>query len=896
MIGQTISHYTIVEKLGEGGMGVVYKAKDTTLDRFVALKFLPAHVSASDEVKARFLQEAKAAAALNHAHICTVHGVEDDGSRMFIVMEYIDGGTLRDKIPFDKFTEALTVAIQIGEALQEAHAHGIVHRDIKADNIMLTSKGQVKVMDFGLAKLKGSLKLTRTSSTVGTLAYMAPEQIQGGEVDSRSDIFSYGVLLFEMVTGKTPFRGEHQAAMMYSILNEEAYTVEQFRPEVSPLLSNVIQRCVEKDSADRYQTAGDVVIELRRIQKQSSRIQRNSGVHPVAQAGVAGPPPSGAVRAVGTSQLQGADSHAAGSPVRAALNLKKFLLPGAMILFVLAVLAVYRFTVGSQHAMPFGQMKITRLTNSGKVNQAAVSPDGRYIIYAQTDAGKMSIWMRQTATTSNVQVVPPSEVQYYKLLFSHDGNFIYVLKAEKEGELSHLYVMPALGGSMRKLLHNIGDFTLSPDGSRIGFIRYTVGDATFELKIADMSGANEQAIGQRKAPQSFEAIAWAPDGKTIACACVDGTTLSLVSMPVEGGPGKTISTYKWNTITSMEWLQDGSGLVVVPRDLISSSGAQIWQIMHPSGETRRITNDVNNYTSISLTADSKSLVTTEIESNSSIWLLPANGSGKAGWNTDQAKEVSSGKDDGSGGMSFAPDGQVIYASIASGSSQIWIMNPDGGNPRQLTSGDVPAAAPVVTMDGKYIVYMRPAQGAFDIWRMNIDGTNPLQLTHGEMTFSPDCTPDSKWVIYSRVKDGKYNLWKVALEGGSPVQVTQKHSHTSSVSHDGKFIVCEYQENEEGTSHTLTTMTLDNGAIVKSLVAHEYSPIRWMHDDKSFGVIDPRDGVPNIWTIPIDGSKGEQVTRFRNNRLFNFSLSLDGKTLAVARGPVVSDVIMINDFR
>jgi len=272
MIGQTISHYKILDKLGEGGMGVVYKAQDLKLDRFVALKFLPAHVSVSEETKARFLQEAKAAAALNHAHICTIHGVEEEGGQMFIVMEYIEGGTLREKLPFSKVNDALSVAIQIGEALQEAHSRGIVHRDIKADNVMLTSKGQAKVMDFGLAKLKGSLKLTKTSSTVGTLAYMAPEQIQGGEVDTRSDIFSFGVLLFEMLTGRTPFRGEHEAAMVYSIVNEAAEPIQKYRPEISSEVVHILEKALEKEPADRFQSTADMAVDLRRALKQSSKL------------------------------------------------------------------------------------------------------------------------------------------------------------------------------------------------------------------------------------------------------------------------------------------------------------------------------------------------------------------------------------------------------------------------------------------------------------------------------------------------------------------------------------------------------------------------------------------------------------------------------------------------
>jgi eukaryotic-like serine/threonine-protein kinase len=281
MIGQTISHYKILEKLGEGGMGVVYKAQDTTLNRTIALKFLPDKVNKDETAKARFLQEAQAAAGLNHPNICTIFGVEEYdglqmGKQLFISMEYIEGGTLSEKIPFSKVDDAITIAAQIGEALQEAHAKGIVHRDIKADNIMLTSKGQAKVMDFGLAKLKGSLKLTRTSSTVGTLGYMAPEQIQGGEVDYRSDIFSFGVLLFQMLTGKLPFRGEHEAAMVYSIVNEEPAPLTKYQPELSSELERIIGRALEKVPEDRYQSVADMVSELRRERKKTTKIGRLS--------------------------------------------------------------------------------------------------------------------------------------------------------------------------------------------------------------------------------------------------------------------------------------------------------------------------------------------------------------------------------------------------------------------------------------------------------------------------------------------------------------------------------------------------------------------------------------------------------------------------------------------
>ena len=277
MIGKQVLHYRIVEEIGRGGMGIVYKAHDSRLDREVALKFLPHDLTSTEDEKARFLQEARAAATLNHAHICTIYAIEEADGDQFISMEYVDGITLRRKIAESggmSIDDVVALGVQIGDALHEAHTRGIVHRDVKAENIMVNRRNQAKVMDFGLAKLKGSLKLTKTSSTVGTLAYMAPEQIQGGEVDARSDIFSFGVVIFEMLTAHTPFRGEHEAAVMYSILNEDAEPVSKYIPDASPELIHILNRALEKDPEDRYQSVHDMVIDLRRLKKDSSRISR----------------------------------------------------------------------------------------------------------------------------------------------------------------------------------------------------------------------------------------------------------------------------------------------------------------------------------------------------------------------------------------------------------------------------------------------------------------------------------------------------------------------------------------------------------------------------------------------------------------------------------------------
>ena len=338
LVGKTLSHFQITAKLGEGGMGVVYKAQDTKLDRVVALKFLPPHLTASGPEKARFVQEARAASALNHPHVCTIYDINEAEGQQFIAMEFVDGQTLKEKLPVQKLQDALTFALQIGDALQEAHSKGIVHRDIKCENIMVNTKNQIKVMDFGLAKLRGSMKNTKTSSTVGTLAYMSPEQIQGGEVDARSDIFSFGVVLFEMFTGQMPFRGDHDASMMYSILNEEPESVRTHRPEISGEIDRIVHRALEKDPEDRYQSVADMVSELRREGKASARVSRP---------------------AVSEGMVQHAESAGRPDAVRGASSKKRIILWSALgagllaVAFMIYLLAGHRQTIDSLAVLPF---------------------------------------------------------------------------------------------------------------------------------------------------------------------------------------------------------------------------------------------------------------------------------------------------------------------------------------------------------------------------------------------------------------------------------------------------------------------------------------------------------------------------------------------------------------
>ncbi len=383
MIGTTISHYKILEKLGEGGMGVVYKAHDTKLERDVALKFLPPHLSASESDKARFIQEAKAAATLDHPNICTVYAIDEHEGRLFIAMQYVDGQMLRDRMSVLNQKQALEIGIQVAEGLAAAHEKGVVHRDIKPENIMVRKDGIAQIMDFGLAKLKGVTRLTKEGSTVGTAGYMSPEQIQGQDADHRSDIFSLGVLLYEMLTGQLPFKGVHETAIAYEIVNVDAMPMAVVKPEVDPTLDAIVLECLEKEPKERTQSASQVAVDLKRYRRESSR-QRTSRI--TAARPILGP--SSISRAGGQETAPAQRGKPAWVIVGAT----------AIAMFLLGYLASH---FGSPPETPLPMIKASiNMPNGvryadGLGGNSAISPDGSMIVFAGWDSlSRQRLWLR----------------------------------------------------------------------------------------------------------------------------------------------------------------------------------------------------------------------------------------------------------------------------------------------------------------------------------------------------------------------------------------------------------------------------------------------------------------------------------------------------------------------
>lgn len=695
MIGQTISHYKILEKLGEGGMGVVYKAEDTKLDRTVALKFLPSHVSIVDETKARFLQEAKAAAALNHPNICTIYGVEENAETMFIAMEFVEGGTLTSKIPFTNVDNALTVAMQIGEALQEAHAKGIVHRDIKADNIMLTAKGQVKVMDFGLAKLKGSLKLTRTSSTVGTLAYMAPEQIQGGEVDARSDIFSFGVLLFEMLTGKTPFRGEHEAAMVYSIVNEDPQAIDQFIPDLSPVIVNLIQRCLEKDPNDRYQHFDDIVADLGRAKKKTDRVMRSTVGMPVQQ----------------TSERR--TSGFVSQPTLPTIARRErnpiavYIAIGVAVI-VVGLAAWFFFAKSGIAVNPDMKANVLQIPFT-QYSYPGISPDGKWLAFPAADAnGKWDIYYMHVGGGEPRKITnDATSITNQTATISPDGGSIVYNKPSDDGKTYDLFSISALGGTSRFLADRASVGRWRPDGKRVGFVRIPIpqlqsnsGMIEFWTVGADGSDIRREFIDSLffiKNTNYRYSFCWAPDGNSV-------------------GWVRTLSSLK--------------------QEIIVHSLT--------TGKERQVTKGDENIDDLAWTKDDRIIYSSNRGGNTNLWAIPASGG--------EAVQITKGAGPDVG-ISVAASGNELLYLQQQRVGHIWRANIDGSGIHQLTFDDRQILGAVLSPDKKLIAFVMndpdPLKATSDVYVMDRDGNNRRRLTEGlSRPQNPEWSPDGKRIAFT----------------------------------------------------------------------------------------------------------------------------------------------------
>jgi len=890
MIGKTISHYKILEKLGEGGMGVVYKARDTQLERDVALKFLPAHVSTTKENAARFLQEARAAAALNHANICTIYGVEEleaagGGKQMFISMEFIDGETLREKVPLGGIHDVVAIAAQVAEALQEAHSKGIVHRDIKADNIMVNSKGQAKVMDFGLAKLKGSLKLTKTSSTVGTLGYMSPEQIGGGEVDTRSDIFSFGVLVFEMLTGKLPFRGEHEAAMVYSIMNEAPESITKFLPDAPAELVLLISKALEKDPAERYQAMPEMLVDLRRLKKSTTRL---SGSYSV--------PSSAGVKSVPSSATS--DAARPVPPGETSTRGKRSLLAIGIPLLVIMVAAAWMYLrQGEEPSFRAGELEMSRLTSSGDVGFATVSPDGRYMVYAKGEPGAYSLNIRQIAASGEVEVIPPTPITFFGGTFSNDGNYVYYTASLTESPARAVYRLPVLGGSPpKKIVENVsGAVTLSPDDSKMAFFRQFSSTGEEALFIADADGSHERKLSSRDGQKYFyvsggTAPAWSPDGQRIACAAgavVGKFSLGIVTVDTATGKETEFTTRRWGDMGRIAWIPDGSGIVVCAAD--GGTANQIWSVPSSGGEAQQVTNDLSAYgpSTLDVTGDGSAIISSQTNTTATLWTVP-------GGDAARAKEITRGASrmDGIAGLAWSGDGRIVFTALNGRHVDLLGIGPDGRNENQIAAAKDGYAFPAVDPKTGNIYFGSRDGDIPNIWMTGPDGSGLKQVT-GDEDYNPSVSPDGKWLYFDSWKSGTQSVWKMATASGDSGTILREGASEPCVSPDGGSLACSlYDTVAQRWRPAVIDANTGKTVSVFDLPLSAGGRPRWSPDGKQLHNIDTRGGVSNIISIDPRTGKTEPVTTFTSGRINDFAWSPDGSTLVVSRGQTTTDIVML----
>jgi len=480
------------------------------------------------------------------------------------------------------------------------------------------------------------------------------------------------------------------------------------------------------------------------------------------------------------------------------------------------------------------------------------------------------------------------------LTFSREGNFIYYV-AVRQGQLlvqsADLYQIAALGGAPRKLLEDLDSpISFSPDGKQFAFIRNRPAESA--LMVANADGSGERTIAIRKSPSSFGdllhgGMAWSPDGKVIATIAREAATeMNVMEIPSAGGPEKPISSHAWYAISRLAWLADGSGLIMTAADESSNSGsAPVWLLSYPSGDAKRITNDLNGYIGASLTTDSGLLATVQGNRTSNIWIVP---NGEVG----QAKPITYGAANmvGLGGVAWTPDGRIVYHSTVSGAHGIWIMRADGSGQRLLSIGG-DAGYPAVCPDNRYIVFVSERAGRA-IWRMDLDGSHPTQLAEGGNF--PQCTPDSRWVVYQ----SESSLWKVPIDGGERVKVIGGWFAGAAISPDGKWIAAQFIQTDDRTGAKIAIVPIEGGEPIKVFDVSLDLPaqIRWTPDGSAVTYLSRRDGIVNIWSQPFEGGPPRQLTDFKSDEIFFFDWSRDGRQLLLARGIWTRDVILISNFR
>jgi eukaryotic-like serine/threonine-protein kinase len=907
LIGRKISHYRILQVLGGGGMGVVYQAEDLKLGRRVAMKFLPGDLASDPTAFDRLQREARAASSLDHPNICAVYELGEHDRQPFIVMQLLEGQTLREWIEAAATQstpvppeEVLDLAIQIADGLEAAHKKGIIHRDIKPANIFLTSRGQAKILDFGVAKFielpdtvpesgtapsaqetRANPTLTRTGVSMGTPSYLSPEQVRGEKLDARTDLFSFGLVLYEMVTRQRAFSGNTAAVICDAVLHLPVLPLRQLNPGIPLELERIINKTLEKDRERRYQTAADLREGLQRLKRQTEISTDSSAIAAITQQHKTGVVVSGLV---------------------------------ALALLVAAGFGIYSLMIRTG-PQPFKDFTVTQITNTGRAELAAISPDGKYILHLQNDTGMRSLRLRNILTASDTQIIVPTPARYKSLVFSPDGNYVYFRQlTDSVGSEWDVYRLPVLGGSPQRIARDVdSDITFSPDARRVAYVRANDPEnGKYRLLSANPDGSDETVL----AIQNIDGVgneayppfsAWSGDGKKIAYSYAKMADQPgvLKAFDLASKRFSVLERFPNSLTFEIRWLPRERWLMLLHAEKGPNFGSpQIAAVSLADGKLYPLTRDTNSYSTLTLSADGKSAATVQVKITETLNLLPG-----FGQSTQTAAAPHSQVEDVSA-FDWTTDGKLVVSD----GSHLLRVRTDGVKELTLASDPVAAVLSLARCSSKYVLLNWAYPGGRDgrtIWRVNADGSNPKQLSSGNYDISPACSPDGNWAYYV---DGLRTLMRVPVEGGraeivpgSTVPNSSRLLGSPDFSPDGRRLVLIADTYDPGTHQGQPKLAVVDLESASESVPHLLDPhpgiaagsvytggARFSPDGKSVVYIIREKGIGNLWMQPLDGSPGHQITKFTSDLITGFRWSPDRKTLAVMRTHNTSDVVVLRE--